>query len=310
MAIMRTGTVTRAIWPYVIQRGHHQASRYVVSGITRDSSGTVLPFCNVELYEAQTSVRAGVGISDANGVYEIEPSGYDRSAMFFARAWKADPRTNYARNSTMIGATPGASGTGVSNNGLPDLWQVVNTHGTVTKTCVGVGEDENGNTFIDLRFNGTTSTTSATFATARLATSLLGGAALGGFNEVWASSMYLSLVGGDFTNVTNVTIGYFMYDSSTVFIATNNDAVLGLITSSPQRFSHVSTVDQPTTAIIYQRLGFVWTNATAIDFTIRIAAPQLERDSVTDVIKTYGEVRTIYDVNAIEGTTLPTLIVA
>src|SRR5215217_4175737 len=89
MAIMRTGSVTRAIWPYIIQRGHEQESRYIISGITRDSAGAILGGCTVDLYEAATSLRRGSTISDlVTGYWEVEVAG-DRSLTFFARAYLA-----------------------------------------------------------------------------------------------------------------------------------------------------------------------------------------------------------------------------
>lgn len=313
MAIMRTGTVTRAIWPYVIQRGHHQASRYVVSGITRDSSGTVLPFCNVELYEAQTSVRAGVGISDANGVYEIEPSGYPRSAMFFARAWKADGRTNFIRNNTMQG-TPEIGTTGAGSANLPNLWSTPGGHGTVVKTVSDVGEDANGNPFIALRYNGTTSTTSHTMAFERPAEeSIQAGSA-----DTLTLSVYLSLIAGSLANVTAMAIGFTAYSSDGASLggaAGETFSVFSSISAEAQRFEDIWTPSNANTAFVLPRFVITWNNATAVDFTLQFGVPQVDKvrgsvGGMTDVIKTYGEVRTIYDLNAIEGTSLPTLIVA
>lgn len=63
-------------------------SRYLISGVTRDSGGSVLGNCVVEVFESATYLLRGATISDATGNYAIEIVG-DRSLTFFAVAYKA-----------------------------------------------------------------------------------------------------------------------------------------------------------------------------------------------------------------------------
>lgn len=64
-----------------------QFSRYTVSGVTRDYTGTALGGCAVELYETLSNLFRGDTISDANGNYAIEVSG-DRTIALQAIAYK------------------------------------------------------------------------------------------------------------------------------------------------------------------------------------------------------------------------------
>lgn len=283
-----------------------EVSCYVVAGITRDSTGAILPLCNVELYAAETSTLVGKTISDADGYYEIEPGGYDRSATFFVRAWKADPRTNYLPNSALIGAVVGTST-------LPQFFSIVNGFGAVALTVTGAGQ-ENGFDFVDIRFNGTSNNTGGTLGYSVPVTTVssnVPGPIQTIFGEVWAHSIYLSLVGGTLANVSAVNVGWYTYDAAAGFAGNSATGIIGSLTSAQQRFSDISSAGPASAAYIWPRLGITWTNAAAIDFTLRLAAMQMEKSaSVTAFIRTVSGPVTIYDVNSVEGTTLPTLKVA
>jgi hypothetical protein len=62
-----------------------QSSRYLISGVTRDSAGNPLAGCTVEVYEAVNKLFRGSTISDVNGNYAVEIAG-DRGITFRAVA--------------------------------------------------------------------------------------------------------------------------------------------------------------------------------------------------------------------------------
>src|SRR6266581_813857 len=62
------------------------SSRYLISGVTRDGSGTALGNCMVEIYETVSNIFRGSTVSDAAGNYAVEIVG-DRSVTLFAVAY-------------------------------------------------------------------------------------------------------------------------------------------------------------------------------------------------------------------------------
>src|SRR5262245_47662685 len=65
----------------------------VLTGVTRDSGGLVLPGCTVEVYDTLRKAIIGTAVSDANGVYTIQvplpggPDDYNYVGRFFAVAF-------------------------------------------------------------------------------------------------------------------------------------------------------------------------------------------------------------------------------
>lgn len=186
-------------------------------------------------------------------------------------------RTNYIRNNSMQGTVAGSSGT------LPTNWSGTSSFGALTRTIVGRGL-ENGIDYIEIRYNGTTNTT-----TARIIFEAIG--QIGALDaQIWTTSAYLSLVAGSWTNVTSIQIGVDTYASGSVFI--NSD--LGTITnptSTQNRFSRVSTLSGGTIAFVIPIIRFIWTSGVAVDFTLRVGMPQIELgNGFTDVIRTNNNV--------------------
>jgi hypothetical protein len=170
-------------------------------------------------------------------------------------------RTNSIRNSTMVGAVAGSPGT------LPTNYTASSGTLGLTRTIVGTGT-ESGLTYLDVRFNGTASSTGNT----RIAfESTTGIAALVG--QSWSLTTYAKIVSSP--NAPN---------SLALFITERNSAGSGLIegtstivpTSSLQRFTFTRTNTAATCAFVEPLISFALTNGAAYDFTIRIAAPQME----------------------------------
>jgi hypothetical protein len=165
-------------------------------------------------------------------------------------------RTNSIRNSTMVGAVAGSPGTAPTN------WAIANAG--LTQTVVGIGT-ESGLQYIDLRFNGN-AVTPIVRLNAEVTTQI---AATNG--QTWSSSCYMKRISGT-------------YDSSTLGfnMRTSGGAGLGAITTATSlttslaRFVLTGTTNQATTAFVQPQIDFLVTPGFAYDFTIRIAAPQME----------------------------------
>lgn len=172
-------------------------------------------------------------------------------------------RTNSIRNNSNTGVALGTSGT------MPTNWQTVTTG--LTRTIVATGT-ENGLPYIDLRFQGTTGGTSGSI----IFESGQGIAAVNG--QTWAGSCSVSLVGGSLTNVDTQSLTAQINDSGGSFLANQGGgaSLTGLLTATPVRFSGTTTIANASTAYIQPKIVFGWSSGVAVDFTLRLAAPQYE----------------------------------
>lgn len=180
-----------------------------------------------------------------------------------------EARTNSIRNSTMVGAVTGSPGT------LPTNWNVTGAGtGTLTRTIVGSGV-VNGMTYVDIRWNGVTSTTGfgTSFEPAIGVSSAVSG-------QTWTASVYLGIVDGSVTNITAIrAISLQGRDSSGNATADggNTGDQKSVLTSTLQKFSLTTTLAAATTASLQQAVGILFNSGVSIDITLRIAAPQLEQ---------------------------------
>jgi hypothetical protein len=169
-------------------------------------------------------------------------------------------RTNSIRNSTMQGAVAGSPGT------LPTNWLNSNTAG-LTRSIAGVGI-ENGIPYVDIRFNGTANSTStrvdfdATNAIPALNA------------QVWTNSIYSKIV-----SQPNPAVSYelLIIERSSAGIIVSYGSQFFTPTTSLQRFALTWTLNGGgTVANAQPSISINLTNGATYDFTIRIAAPQLE----------------------------------
>lgn len=173
-------------------------------------------------------------------------------------------RTNGIKNNMMTGATVGVVGSG---GALPTGW--VNSPQGLTTTVVEIGT-ENGITYIDIRYSGTTSGQFALLF-------------FGANNDIaataaqaWSHSVFLKLVAGSFTNVAQYGTTTYYYDA--VPASLSNTSTAQSMTSSLARYSqNVTTV----TSTAFVRPGFYYNmsaaSGQAVDFTVRIGMPQIEQ---------------------------------
>jgi hypothetical protein len=187
-----------------------------------------------------------------------------------------EQRTNSIRNNTMQGAVAGTPGT------MPTNWFAATSSNGLTRQIVGVGS-ENGINYIDVRYSGTTSAANLTAvypATATEVTALSG--------QTWTGSFYVSLVGGSTANTVFTVVGIDEVNSGGAFLAGSNTAFT--LTSgglAGKRYTHTRALNNASTAFIVPYVFFTYNSGVAIDITLRIGMPQLERGAfATSVIPT------------------------
>jgi hypothetical protein len=208
---------------------------------------------------ASTAVR-----TDSSGLLESMGSGVPRLdySQGSCPALLLEPqRTNSIRNSTMVGAVAGSPGT------LPTNYTNGAALSGFTRTVIGVGV-ENGLQYIDIRYNGN-------------ATNFFGDiffevnnniASANGIN--WTASSYLKIVAAP---APPLDYGYAFrqFAAGNVFLSVTPSTTFP-ITSTLTRIERTFTTNQATVAFVQPSLIFSFTNGAAYDFTIRIAAPQME----------------------------------
>lgn len=187
------------------------------------------------------------------------------SANTLARSNKGalieESRTNSIRNNSMQGAVVGAPGT------LPTNWSISSS---VSTNVIGFGQAQ-GIDYVDLQFVGTTATTFATISF-DTTTGIDGLTA-----QAVSNSLFYSLVGGTLTNVTSFNIRLVERTSGGGTVSNNDGSALTTPTATLVRgFYNVTTSGGGTVAKLQPQLRIVWTNAAAVDFTLRIGWPQLE----------------------------------
>ncbi len=178
-----------------------------------------------------------------------------------------ESRTNSIRNNTMVGAVAGTPGT-LPTNG----WAYFSTAG-LTTSVIGTGT-QNGINYIDLRLNGTTTSTFIVLVFDSVAAAASSG-------QVWTESFWVSLVGGSTANITSVNINLRQTGGATPTFDTPFTP-----TATFTRVAGSGTLTTGATGA-YAALAMFCNNGAAIDITLRIGLPQLELGAfATSVIPT------------------------
>jgi hypothetical protein len=201
---------------------------------------------------------AGVIQTIGNNVPPHDYRNADGTLSTFPRLNLEPQRTNSIRNSTMVGAVAGTPGTSPTN------WSTA-TSG-LTQTIVGVGT-ENGLPYIDFRFAGTSSGVVVTIQQEGVLT------VAASVGQVWSSSIYSKVISAPNAPLSyNIRLregasgGSFVADGLQTFVPT----------SSLQRFVYTRTNTGATTAFLQPSIVININSGASYDFTIRIAAPQME----------------------------------
>jgi hypothetical protein len=178
-----------------------------------------------------------------------------------------ESRTNSIRNNTMQGAVAGTPGT-LPTNG----WAYFATAG-LTTSVIGTGT-QNGINYIDLRLNGTTTSTFIVLAFDSVAAAASSG-------QVWTESFWVSLVGGSTANITSVNVNLRQTGGATPTFDTPFTP-----TATFTRVAGSGTLTAGATGAL-AALAIFCNNGVAIDITLRIGLPQLEQGAfATSVIPT------------------------
>jgi hypothetical protein len=217
------------------------------------TSGAIL--WGAQLVEG-TDAKPYFATTNRQDVPRLDYRNADGSLNSCPRLLLEPQRTNSIRNSTMVGAVAGSPGT------LPTNWSVGT--GGLTQTVVGVGA-ESGLQYIDLRFNGTATTVSTEI---RVETTTQIAASNG---QTWSNSVYAKIISGSITSY----IGVAERTSAGGFVVFGSQAVN--FTSALARYNYIRTLSGGATVGVVQPVcGFNLTIGATYDFTIRIAAPQME----------------------------------
>jgi hypothetical protein len=187
---------------------------------------------------------------------------------------------NSIRNNTMQGGTVGTIGSG---GAMPNNWQIGTDMGMVF-SLVQKGT-ENGIEYCDIRIQGTSTTQG--FAGVYFDTSTAIAAATG---QVWAGSVFLTVVGGSTTNVSSIAFCIDENTSAPAYVTGGNGEALETAPSAlcARRLSYVRTLSGgASVASVSPHVKlFATGNNVAIDITLRFGLPQMERDRVTSPIRT------------------------
>lgn len=166
-------------------------------------------------------------------------------------------RTNFLRNSTMVGAS-------TSPNTIPTNW--IASLGGLTATIVDVGT-ENGLPYIDIRFNGTAIST-VTTVTLESNTQI---AASNG--QTWTSSFWIKEVSASAPPLLYRN-GITERDSGGSSLGAFSQTIT--ISSTLTRNIFTRTNTQASTTRINNSFSMTLTIGNSYDFTVRVAAPQME----------------------------------
>lgn len=218
---------------------------------------------------------------DAAGVLQTAPPNtlrvtYDPADLSKAPyALVESEATNFIRNNTMQGAVAGTPGI------LPNAWAAA--LGGLSRQVVGKGV-ESGIDYLDIRFFGSAPTSNAIieFEPANAVQSIPG--------QVWVGSVYAKLIAGSLTNVSTVRTRIREGLSDSTFVTDDTKVqALGDGALNRARFEHARVASAGAERITAQIIVYF---SGAVDFTLRVGLPQLERDRITSPIKTSGAAAT------------------
>lgn len=234
--------------------------RIYVADANNDTSGTS---GNILIQAAQlvegTEALPYFPTTTRLNVPRIDYRNADGSLSTTGRLLLEPQRTNSIRNSSMVGAVAGSPGT------LPTNWANINLYG-LSRTIVAIGV-ENGLPYIDFRFNGTANTTENLRIDLETTTSIAAST-----GQAWSFSTYAKTISG-----TTPTSQFFIVERTSAGAFITQGATSFVPTSTLARFSATRTLSGgATVAAVQPLLMFAVTSGVAYDFTIRIAAPQME----------------------------------
>lgn len=234
--------------------------RYVLNGTVYDTLSSFLTAAGGSFTRTTTATYF-----DSTGTLQTASAGtprfdYDPVTHTFKGLLMEETRTNLITNSTMQGAVAGTPGT------APTGWQIVSLGG-LTASVNAVGS-EFGMNYIDVRYVGTT--------TGGQVQIRAGNATPGVVGNTFAYSVYSRLISGSLGTLSS---GYRAClnesDSAAAYLTEGCGAAVNL-DSQLRRLVGVRTNANAATAYDTPYIKFTPTAGQALDFVVRVYAPQLE----------------------------------
>jgi hypothetical protein len=181
-----------------------------------------------------------------------------------------ESRTNSIRNSQAGGSTNGVIGSG---GVMPTNWSSGLTVNGLSTEILGTGT-EDGLSYIDLKISGTPTTTSSHSIVAEPVFQIVASN-----GQTWTNSCYVRLIAGALTNATLQV--YLAGRTAAAAVVSGQTASTTITPTSAtlrtQRYSATLTMSSASVERVSPQIIVNYTNAQAIDLTLRIAAPQLEQ---------------------------------
>ena len=166
--------------------------------------------------------------------------------------------TNQIRNPVNAGAV-------VATDTLPNFWADVSAD--LVPTVEEIGEVD-GQKYIDLRWNGTPTTDPVLALEEADRIPVVQ-------NDVNTHSARISIVGGDMTNITDISLQLHEYDATPTSLATVNGT--GFTPDATHTTYHEALTSTNASAVFGRpELRINWDGAGAIDITLRISQEQME----------------------------------
>ena len=181
-----------------------------------------------------------------------------------------EARTNSLRNSQGGGSTNGVIGSG---GAAPTNWTINANANGVTSEVIGTGT-ENGLAYIDVKVSGTPTANGSVNVGFESTSQVV--AANG---QTWTLSAFVKLQSGSTANATtSVAVRGRLVGGGAVAGQTSETTITPTSANlNSQRFLATITFSNATVERVWPPLTVSYTEALAIDITLRIAAPQLEQ---------------------------------
>lgn len=197
--------------------------------------------------------------------FDHDPSTFESKGLLIEEG-----RTNSIRNSQAGGSTNGVIGSG---GAMPTNWLITPNANGVTSEVVGTGS-EGGLVYIDIKISGTPTLSGVIQIRTETDTQVVATS-----GQTWIHSAYSRLTAGSAANAVfaiNVR-GNAAGGSAVSGQQVNTTFVPTLSAIGAQRRSATVTFTNATVERVMPFFGIDYTSGSPINFTLRIAAPQLEQ---------------------------------
>lgn len=240
------------------------------------NASTLLQSATFLLIPSGYKAGTAYSVSPSNGNGDLSWTRGSSGSRTLSNGSVELPRTNHLTNSVFAGGVVGSPGT------LPTGY-TQGTTGGLSREVVGFGI-ENGLNYFDLRLSGT--------ANANVSTLNLSNLAAATTDQTWTHSLYAKAINSAPNAIRLVQVEFDITSSYLTEWASLNFT----LTSNLERYVFTRTTSGGiNTARVQTALYFAITNGQYYDFTVRLAAPQMElSSSVSEWIATQGTARTTF----------------